>query len=97
MRYEDAAKKYGEVTLDGVTVALIQDAQLAQAGAPAVTYYMATGIDRAGNEYEVIWDNLYDGHVCGDDGCCTVEGCHCECQDEGNAADWDNPSSIERI
>jgi len=92
MTYNDAAKKNGTVTMDGLTVALIQ-----QAYDSGGVQYKASAIDTSGNIYIVTWATIdgWDDHKCGEDGNCVVADCNGWCEDESNACDWDNPISIQ--
>ena len=99
MNYKNCAEKYGETTLDGLTVALRQHAYLTQGGAPTITWYEAAAIDAEGNDYVVTWTDEWTDHTCGEDGECAYldddgERCQLSHDDESNAANWDSPSSI---
>jgi len=97
MTYNDAAKKNGTVTMDGLTVVLTQQAYVCNYGTAGEVQYKASAIDTSGNIYIVTWATT-DGwadHKCGSDGNCVVAGCGGWCEDEGNACDWDNPLSIQ--
>jgi len=95
--YEQAAKKYGEVSLGNITVALTQDAYCDNYGTDGDVRYYADAIDTAHNPYRVSWDTVegWSNHIIGTDGDCIVEDCRGWCEDESNACDWDSPVLIE--
>ena len=71
--------KSNEPALLGTLVDLKSEAQINNYGTHGEVAFYATGMDKNGNKYNVMWHTL-DGW---------------NGQDEGDACDWDNPSKID--
>ena len=77
-----ANAKYGTIDHNGKTLTLTQQAYLDGDGSnDCEGYYSASAVDADGNDYKVRWE-IRDGF----DG-----------EDEGDACDWDKPSSIREL
>lgn len=63
---KDNEHNYGDVTYNGITYRLTQEAYLS--GTNEESYYTATAESPTGDPYRVIWDNLGAGHIVGEDG-----------------------------
>ncbi len=81
--YEAMNTEFGEVQLKGLQVALSEQASATNYGTEGGVRYQAYAVDRADNDYQVIWDTVEDWSIWS--------------EDESNACDWDNPISIERL
>ena len=91
--------KYGTVTTDaGVVITLTQHAYARNHGTDGGVVYIATGIDAAGNVYEVTWLTTADWDQWQVD---YAESGYTDmpagADDESNACDWDCPASIKLI
>lgn len=91
----DYSAAHGTVTIDGKTYTLTQEAYCDSHSDG--TAYFALATDSTGALYEVRWDDLSDGHTCGEDGACVICGASCGYGNPDDCADWDHPSEVRAL
>lgn len=95
MIFQDAAKEFGTATMNGLTVALTQNAYPDNYGTDGGVRYYAHAVDKNGNTYIVAWDTTQEWdnnqQAYKDD---PAENSWLLDCDESHSCDWDNPVSI---
>lgn len=86
--------KRQQVTWDGRTINLAEEAQPGNYGTDGGVRYYAHGVRDDGARVRVAWDDQYPDHRDDGAGNCSVGGCTVNHDDGYNACDWDNPVDV---